>query len=212
MALSSVGAVAVNSFTVWTVGLAWERHGVFLSPILQSFRPKSRLQGTLPSWHHRHLDEPAFSSDLREFSSQSNMQWLRFTFAPQQHAMVGYSCTQVHWMHSPMHFLQPVYIWYGCHMNFGLHIGLSLKLFQHWRRRHSKSQRHLKCKPSLASEVVLCAVIHQDPVAQLTAEDFPPISSNKAHSVKPYHQIIKEQQSKCTIHEINIEQGDNLFF
>lgn len=97
-------------------------------------------------------------------------------------------------------------------INFGLYIGPSLKLFSLWRCRHSKNQRHLKCKTFLVSEVVLCAVIHQDPVAQLKAEDFPPISSNKAQSVKPYHQIIKEQPSKCTIHEINIEQEDNLFF
>lgn len=61
------------------------------------------------------------------------------------------------------------------------------------------------------SEVVLSEVIQQDPVAQLKAEDFPPISSNKAQPLKPHHQIIKEQQSKCTIHEINIEQEDNLF-
>lgn len=85
--------------------------------------------------------------------------------------------------------------------------GLSL-----WRYRHSKSPKTSKCKPFLVPEEIQRVVIHRYPVAQLEAEDIFPISPNKTQSLKPYHQIIKEQQSKCTIHEINIEQEDNLFF
>lgn len=101
-----------------------------------------------------------------------------------------------------------VWVQHGFWFGYGLHSqGISF-----WRCRHSKSQKTLKCKTFLVPEEILCVVIHQDPVAQLKAEDFLPISPNKTQPLKPHHQIIKEQQSKCTIHEINIEQEDNLFF
>lgn len=142
-------------------------------------------------------------------------------FAPQQHATGGNAMPNLTWwpqLHTgalnaficefPSICVYMAWVWqtfWFAHRPYSKAISL-------WKCRHSKSQRHLKCKTFLVSEVVLCVVIHQDPVAQLKAEDFPQISSNKAQPVKPYHQIIKEQQSKCTIHEINIEQEDNLFF
>lgn len=73
------------------------------------------------------------------------MHWLSISnpdtpnpFAPQQHATsgechpqphrVGYSCTQVYWRHLYINSLPSVDIGYGCNLNFGLHIGPSLKL------------------------------------------------------------------------------------
>lgn len=76
-----------------------------------------------------------------------------------------------------------------------------------------QSPKTSKCRPFLVPEDPECS---NTPVPCSSARGWrhhiPPISPNKTQSLKPYHQIIKEQQSKCTIHEINIEQEDNLFF
>lgn len=212
----SVGAVGMTA--VWTVKPAGEKHGVFLSPILQRWWP----QGTLPSLHH--LGEPVYSSGLSGYPSQSRPCTDRAPqtlLLPNNMPQVGNAMPNLTWwlqLHTGAlnAFIceSPsicVYMAWVRHTFWFAHRPYS-KAISLWKCRHSKSQKHLKCKTFLVSEVVLCAVIHQDPVAQLKAEDFPQISSNKAQPVKPYHQIIKEQQSKCTIHEINIEQEDNLFF